>query len=284
MENPLETNKEFEFLKTNVKNLLGFNTFQYKDSYLGRRFNARLRAYNIDTYHQYWELLKNDKNEQERLLKDLTINVTEFFRDNQVYHVFQNDILPYLLKKKYGKIRLWSAGCSDGKEAYSIAMIMLQTLGPFKTRHQIEIIGTDIDHECLRKAINGVYESRPGLIQTDIEKQLHFLDNAEEYFTIKDNIYTIKPTVKELVTFQYHDLISSTKKHGFDAIFCRNVVIYFTRELQNTLYLDFYNSLNPGGFFIMGKTETLVGESKNKFTPFNLTERMYCKNENNTIN
>ena len=268
---------EFEFLKRQVQNLLGFNTLQYKDSYLERRFNARLRMLHLDNYHAYWEILKKDQEEQEKLLQELTINVTEFFRDNSVYEVFQNDVFPQIFKQKSGKIRIWSAGCSDGKEAYSIAMIALKQLGEHQAANRVEIIATDIDRDCLNKGINGVYESRPGIAQTDIEKQLMFIGTPERFFDINGDIYTVKPTVKKLVSFQYHDLISGPKKKNFDIIFCRNVVIYFKRELQEKLYMDYYNALNPGGFFIMGKTETLSGKARELFIPYNSRERIFIK-------
>ena len=269
--------KELEQLKQGVKNLLGFNTFQYKDSYLGRRFDSRLRVYRLDSYHAYWELLQRDKVEQEKLLDELTINVTEFFRDTPVYTAFQQDIVPLILREKPGKIRIWSAGSSDGKEAYSIAMVFVDALGEQKARNRVEIIGTDIDKDCLMHGSAGQYVSRPGLVQTDIEKQLQFAPHPENYFAIDECIYTVKPFMKNIVHFEYHDLISGQKKKNFDIIFCRNVVIYFTRELQEVLYQDFYNSLNPGGYFIMGKTETLIGEARNLFTPINTRERIFVK-------
>ena len=122
---------DFEELKKGVKSLLGFNTDQYKNTYLGRRFNARLRAYNLDSYHQYWKLLKDNTAEQERLLNDLTINVTEFFRDRSVFHFVHENVLPAIDQQKQ-KVRIWSAGSSDGKEAYSIAMLFLELLGEQK--------------------------------------------------------------------------------------------------------------------------------------------------------
>ncbi|MEM0467077.1 MAG: protein-glutamate O-methyltransferase CheR [Candidatus Thermoplasmatota archaeon] len=269
--------QEFQELKANVKQLLDFNTFQYKDTYLGRRFDSRLRALHIDSYHAYWEFLKKDKAEQEKLLQELTINVTEFFRDNTVYDAFKTDVIPTILAEKKGTIRVWSAGSSDGKEAYSIAMLFSEVLGEQNLRNRVEILGTDIDRDCLNHATQGVYHSRPGIIQTDIEKQIQYLKNYQKYFTITDTVYEIKPSLKSIVRFEYHDLISGPKKHNIDIIFCRNVVIYFTRELQEVLYDDFYNTLNPGGFFVMGKTETLVGNSRDKFKPFNLRERIFRK-------
>lgn len=268
---------DFEELKKGVKNLLGFNTDQYKNTYLGRRFNARLRAYNLDSYHDYWKLLKNNTGEQERLLNDLTINVTEFFRDQSVYRFLHQQVLPVIGQDK-NRIRVWSAGSSDGKEAYSIAMLFLELLGERKAKSKVKIVATDIDQACLKRAREGTYFSRKGISQTDVSKQLSFLKKPEEFFTISDdNNYQIKPVVKNMVSFQYHDLISGPKKHNFDIIFCRNVVIYFSRELQEILYMDFFNALNSGGFFVMGKTETLVGQARSLFQPFNSRERVFQK-------
>ncbi len=269
--------EEFELLKKQVYALLGFNTLQYKDSYLKRRFNARLRMLHLSDYQAYLEVLKRDKEEQERLLRDLTINVTEFFRDNTVYRVFQEEVLPKILNQKPGRIHIWSAGCSDGKEAYSIAMIAVKQLGEEEASKRIDILATDIDKECIQKGICGVYESRPGITQTDIEKQLLFIGTPHRFFDIQDNIYKVKPSIRRLVKFQYHDLISGPKKKGFDIIFCRNVVIYFKKELQERLFMDYYNALNPGGFFIMGKTETLVGKARELFIPYNSKERVFIK-------
>ena len=272
-----EYSKDFEDLKKNVKELIGFNTLQYKDTYLCRRFDSRLRFHHLDSYNAYWELLKEDKAEQEKLLKELTINVTEFFRDNSVYTVFKDEVLPNLKEQKQERIRIWSAGSSDGKEAYSIAMIATELFGEHNVHNKVEIIGTDIDHDCLKRATNSIYESRPGMTQTDIEKQMRFIGHPEKYFDIKDNIYTVKPRLKQLVKFQYHDLTAVNKKRNFDIIFCRNVVIYFGRDLQGTLYKDYYDALNHGGYFIMGKTETLIGDARDLFSAYNSKERIFIK-------
>ena len=174
-------------------------------------------------------------------------------------------------------MRIWSAGSSDGKEAYSIAMLFLELLGENDARSKVSIIATDIDHECLKRAREGSYFSRRGISQTDITKQLSFLENPDKFFDITNENYEVKPIVKNMVSFQYHDLISGPKKHSFDIIFCRNVVIYFSRALQEVLYVDFYNALNHGGFFVMGKTETLVGDARTMFTPYNSRERVFQK-------
>ena len=272
--------KDFEELKTGIKNILDFNTFQYSNNYLGRRFDSRLRVYKLDTYHAYWELLKNDEKEQEILRKELTINVTEFFRDNSMYSMYMNEVFTNMLQwKKNGKIRIWSAGSSDGKEAYSLAMIAVEKLGEIKAKSRFEIIGTDIDKACLQRATSGIYEYKPGMQQSDIKKQLSFIKNPEQYFDINDNIYSAKPCIKNLVRFEYHDLISGLKKSNFDIILCRNVVIYFNKELKEVLYMNYYNALNEGGYFIMGKTESMQGDARDRFKQYNSKERIYIKNE-----
>ncbi|RLF58843.1 MAG: protein-glutamate O-methyltransferase CheR [Thermoplasmata archaeon] len=268
--------KDFHDLKKGIKQLIGFNTGQYKNAYLGRRFNARMRSYNVDTYHAYWEILKKDHQEQQRLRDDLTINVTEFFRDTSAYEFIQKDVLPTLSSEKE-KIRIWSAGSSDGKEAYSIAMMWVNLLGIKNAQERISIIGSDIDRESLEQAKRGEYIVKPGITQTDITKQLDFIKKPEYYFNIQDNVYSIKPEVKQIVKFENHDLISGEKKTNFDMVLCRNVVIYFNRELQEVLYNDFYNALNLNGFFVMGKTETLIGESRNLFDSYNTRERIFKK-------
>ena len=180
---------EFDLLKIHVQNLLGFNTLQYKDSYLRRRFDSRLRLLNLDSYHDYWEILRKDQEEQKHLLDELTINVTEFFRDNSVYAILQDEIFPQLIKQKTGKILIWSAGCSDGKEAYSIAMIAIKKLGKDKALDRVEILATDIDKNCLDRGIKGVYKSKPGLSQTDIARQLMFIGKPKYFFDIDGDIY-----------------------------------------------------------------------------------------------
>lgn len=267
---------DFEELKKGVKSLLGFNTDQYKNTYLGRRFNARLRAYDLDSYHEYWDILKNDEKEQERLLNDLTINVTEFFRDQSVYRFLYEDVLPALIDKKH-RIRVWSAGSSDGKEAYSVAMIFYELLGEKIARSRVTIVATDIDKDCLDRARSGCYVSRGGITQTDVSKQLSLLSDPSEFFDIEGDTYVIKPELKNLVSFQYHDLISGPKKQNFDIILCRNVVIYFNRGLQEVLYMDFYDALNQGGFFVMGKTETLIGKARGLFQTYDSRERVFQK-------
>ncbi|OYT28320.1 MCP methyltransferase [Thermoplasmatales archaeon ex4572_165] len=269
--------KDFFVLKENITKILDFNTLQYSDSFIDRRFKTRLNHFKFNTYHEYWKLLKNDLQEQKKLRKELTINVTEFFRDHSTFNVLQNIIIPEIINQKNDTINIWSAGSSDGREAYSIAMLFIEKMGEYDAKRKLRIIGTDIDQDCLECARSGIYKENSGYEQMPVENQLSYFKNHQKYFDIKDGSYTFKPSVKELVHFEFHDLISGNKKTNFDIIFCRNVVIYFNRELKNKLYIDFYNALKTGGKLILGKSETLSGDAMQHFKKYNLIERIYLK-------
>ncbi len=264
--------EDYELLKKLIQQKLGFNCEQYKDSHFKRRIDVRLRATNSKTYKEYVNLLQNNRNEYPELMETLTVNVTNFFRNAEVYDIIEKEVLPALIKAKNSglrTIRIWSAGCSIGVEAYSIAMLLHHLLGNDFNKYNIKITGTDIDKESLLKAQKGIYSE---IEMKDVRPA--FLN---KYFTKQGKDYVISDELKKIAQFKKQDLITGPKMSGFDAIFCRNVTIYFQKELQEVLYMDFYNALSKDGFFIMGKTETLLGPSKDTFKPYNSKERIYQK-------
>ncbi|MFP4654448.1 MAG: CheR family methyltransferase [Methanohalobium sp.] len=265
--------REYSKLKSLINKNLGFHCDQYKESHFKRRIAVRMRATNSHNYSDYIGVLKNDPEEYKNLMNTLTVNVTNFFRNPDSFQIVENEVLPDIIRSKsdsYNKsIRLWSAGCSIGVEAYSIAIILHKLLKNEFKKYRINIIGTDIDNEAITRANEGKYT----------ETELKGVDNKiiDRYFEKKDGWYFLTEELKKIANFKWHDLISSPKMSGFDLVLCRNVTIYFEKELQEKLYTDFYNALNPGGYFVMGKTETLVGESQYLFKPYNSTERIYYR-------
>ena len=171
--------------------------------------------------------------------------------------------------ERSGTLRIWSAGCASGEEPYTIAIILLEELGDNLGNLLVSILATDIDDDALKKAMQGFYQ--PFSLKNIPPNIL------KKYFHSENGGYRIKDVVKRLVRFRKHDLISGEKLRYFDVIFCRNVMIYFSRELQERLFMDFYNSLNDGGFLIIGKTETLTGEAREKFICVNVQERIFRK-------
>ncbi len=265
--------EDFAALKTLIKNKLGFNCEYYKDSHFKRRIDVRLRASGSKNYGEYVKLLKEDENERNVLTDTLTVNVTNFFRNTEVYDIVEKEILPAVIKSKASStlktINIWSAGCSIGVEAFSIAMLFHHVLGPNIKNYKITITGTDIDRGSLQQAQQAIYgegemkDVRPAFLK--------------KYFVQQGNKYQVIDELRKMAQFRSHDMISGPKMKGFDIIFCRNVTIYFEKELQEKLYMNFYDGLNEGGFFVMGKTETLLGPSKDLFNAYNAKERIYRK-------
>lgn len=270
----IENEKEFADLKVMIKKKIGFNCDQYKPSHLKRRLAVRMRATNVRSFKEYMLIFIKNESESKKLKETLTVNVTELFRNPETYEVFRKIVLPRLIKAKERehKIKVWSAGCSDGEEPYSIAILFYEMLRFSSKKFHISIIGTDIDEESLRKAENGIYQTK------HLEKISS--ERLKNFFTREDKVnYRVKDEIRNMVEFRQHDMISGPRIYGYDIIFCRNVTIYFEQKLQEKLYMKFYDALNEGGYFIMGKTETLVGPAANKFKPVEPKERIYQKNE-----
>ena len=268
-----EDQKEFTELKSIIKRKIGFNCEDYKQPHLKRRLAVRLRATQSASYKDYAQVLLRNADEEKQLKETLTVNVTELFRNPETYESVRNNVLPELIKYKGNNkvIKVWSAGCSNGEEPYSIAILLNEYLGSSAKRYNISILGTDIDEDSLGKAENALFQSKQ---LEKIEKE-----RIARFFVKKENNYQVIDELKKLVKVKHHDLISGPKLSGFDIIFCRNVTIYFEEQLQEILYMNFYNALNEGGYFVMGKTETLVGPASQMFKRFDLKERIYAKKE-----
>lgn len=267
-----EDDGEFAELKTLIKRKIGFNCEDYKQAHLKRRLAVRLRANHSRSYKEYAGVLLTNETESQRLKETLTVNVTELFRNPETYKSFSKNVLPELFKSKGNNktIRVWSAGCSNGEEPYSIAIMLREFLGISIKRYDISILGTDIDEDSLKKAEKGIYHLKQ-LEKIGRERIERFFVQNEDY------MYGVIDEARNLVKFRYHDMISGPRLFGFDVIFCRNVTIYFEQALQEKLYLNFYNALNNGGYFVMGKTETLVGPAEELFHPVDVKERIYQK-------
>lgn len=267
-----EDDNEFAELKTLIKRKIGFNCEDYKQAHLKRRLAVRLRANHSRSYKEYAGILLTNETESQRLKETLTVNVTELFRNPETYTSFSKNVLPELFKSKGNNktIRVWSAGCSNGEEPYSIAIMLREFLGISIKRYDISILGTDIDEDSLKKAEKATYHLKQ-LEKIGKERLERFFVQNEDY------TYSVIDEIQDLVKFRYHDMISGSRLFGFDIIFCRNVTIYFEQALQEKLYLNFYNALNNGGYFVMGKTETLVGPAEELFHPVDVKERIYQK-------
>ena len=268
----------------------GFDFRQYKESSLRRRIERRLRATKTVSYEEYLKVLDKDPGEYKKLIDDLTIKVTEFFRDPEAWEVLSDRVLPEIIERKTrdeGRgtkssivlakrssvtyrpvLRIWSAGCATGQEAYSVAILLDQLLGERKDDLKIDIWGTDIDRESLLKAQQAEY--KPDMIKAVPENILN------EYFDF-DGDFMVKCYIKDRVHFKSQDLVLNEPLRQMDLILCRNVAIYFERPLQEKIFMDFYNGLNEKGYLFLGKAETLIGPAQEKFKPVDKRWRIYQK-------
>lgn len=224
-----------------VKSDLGLSA--YKDSYLMRRLRARMVRKGVETEKDYLNILKKDKKELKALKDSLSINVTSFFRNPEVW-----DRLKELLKDKK-QIKVWCAACADGREPYSLAIISDQ-IGT-----DMKIIATDISKDALQKGKEGVF--------FNIEEELYYLKDVHRYFNTSDGKYVVKPFLQKNVKFVYHDIINdSPPASDFDLVLCRNFLIYIEPENKSIVSEHLANSTKNGALLVLGKTELLPIEKK----------------------
>jgi chemotaxis protein methyltransferase CheR len=173
--------------------------------------------------------------------------------------------LPKLFQKS--PVRIWSAGCASGEEPYSLAILTHKILGEKLASHNVIIYASDIDKDALSKAAKGEYQ----------EKQVKGVNGllVDNYFNKENGVYKIKNHIKQLVRFEEFDLMKPAVHTNLDLILCRNVMIYFSREGQQRVHMNFYNALRDGGYFVSGKAEILSGEPAAKFMSIDVKARVY---------
>jgi chemotaxis protein methyltransferase CheR len=248
--------------------------------FLQDRLQRRLRECRLDSFYSYYRLLISESGREELmcLLQNLTVNETSFFRNKAQLDLFHKQILEEVIRQKHAKrepqIRIWSAGCSTGQEAYTIAMLVADSLAYHQLRMppsdevqwpkplvpppwRVEIPASDINYSVLRAGQEGLYN----------EHQMSSVDYAYRlrYFDKVGDRYAIKASIKELVHFDFHNLKTEFLPQKNDVIFCRNVMMYFDEAEQRRLIEKFYRCLNPGGYLLVGHAESLLGLT-DKFT------------------
>jgi chemotaxis protein methyltransferase CheR len=262
---------EFAALKRFIEQTLKIQCGNYKEDYIKRRILSRMRSTNTANYTEYLRYLRTNEPELEVLRKALTINVTEFFRDQDVYDLLKESVLPDLFGRRK-RIWIWCAGCSTGEEPYSIAMILSDLLSQNK-EWSAQIYATDIDRVVLAKAQEGIFSQKAMVKLSPVQVQRHFTK-------LPDGTYQVRPHLKELIRFRFHDLMSGLPvARWLDLITCRNVTIYFTETQKDDLARLFHGALVSDGYYIMGKTEYLGRQVEHLFVPRNSVQKIFVKKE-----
>lgn len=236
---------DYQEFKKLAGQLVGIDLNEYKSQQMDRRIHSLMQSWELDNYDLFLEILKTNTAKYKEFVKKLTINVSEFFRNPERFMELWHRVLPELLADN-AYLKIWSAGCSNGAEPYSVAIIANE-LG---VTDRVQIFGTDIDEVILNKAREGVYD------YNDLKNMPPEL--VDKYFTFTNNRYHLNNSIKNKVNFLNHNLLKEPFLNSFHLIICRNVVIYFTEEAKQNLYLKFYDSLMPGGYLLVGGTEPLL--------------------------
>ncbi len=265
--------KDFDLLLNKIHIDRRLDLKHYRQELLKRRLAIRISANKINSYAEYLTFLIKNPQEYDKLFEVLCINVSDFFRDPEIW-VTARYLFESVLRKKTEvnekNLRIWSAGCASGEEPYSIAITLKEILKENTRNFSIDIYGTDIDKKCMSDALVAEYTKEQLKNINDV--------NLNKYFTLlSSQKFKLKQEIINMVKFQYFELSSDNFIKEADIIFCRNVFIYFYKDMQERILKNFYNALKPQGYLVMGKVETIATEAKDFFKVIDLEAHIYQK-------
>lgn len=253
--------QDFTRLVQFVKKNYGIDLSKKMQLIMGRLSNT-IVSLGYTSFTDYIDHIISSKNpaDLEVMLNKLTTNYTYFMREEAHFNFFRDTILPYLLSTKKNKVlSIWSAGCSSGEEPYTISMIIKESLGAQAALWDTRVLATDISQNALHAAKEAVYDEDSLKNLSSAWKSKYFVKTAQE------GIYSVSPAIKSNVIFQTFNLMDPIRfRLKFDVIFCRNVMIYFDQNTKDALIQRFYDATAPGGYLLIGHSETINKEK----TPF----------------
>ncbi len=262
---------DFDFYKDLLYEKSGLSLTSDKSYLLDSRLTPISKKHGYDSLEAMTMALRalNNPDLINDIVEAMTTNETSFFRDSRPFDTFKDAVLPYLLEKKKTerRLRIWSAACSSGQEAYSLAMI-LKEQESLLAGWKIEIVGTDISHDIVQRAREGVYS------QFEVQRGLP-IQLLMKYFTQVEDRWQIKDDIKKMVSFRYFNLLDNLSPLGtFDIIFCRNVLIYFDAPLKTQVFTNMAKLMSHDGFLFLGGAETVMGFTED-FQPLKQYRGLY---------
>ena len=250
---------DYEYFKKEIMALTTIDLNAYKEKQMKRRIDTLIAKHKIVGYDKYVQLLKTDKERFDEFVNYLTINVSEFYRNPDQWQLLDKTIIPELISKFGKNLKIWSAACSTGDEPYSLVMALSRHI----PLNQIKIFATDIDKQVIEKAKTGLYSAKSiAAVPNDLK---------EKFFTQVGPSYQISKEIMNRVEFKQHNLLKDTYPTGVHMIVCRNVLIYFTEEAKDEVFVKFQKALAPSGVLFIGSTEQIINhrdigyERKNSF-------------------
>src|SRR6478672_13280499 len=274
---PGESTEEWTSLLGYLLATRGFDFHGYKPASLERRIRKRMDSVGLDGFSAYQDYLEVHPNEFEILFNTILINVTSFFRDPAAWEAVRDLAIPAILSGKSAgePIRVWSAGCATGEEAFTIAMLLAEALpSDDDFRDRVKIYATDIDDEALNSARHAAYNDK----QTEsVPPELR-----DKYFEPVDGLYLFRKDLRRQVIFGRHDLINDAPISRIDLLTCRNTLMYLNAETQTRVLARLHFALNEGGFLLLGRAETLMANSQG-FASVDLKRRLSRKRSHGSV-
>jgi two-component system CheB/CheR fusion protein len=267
---PTESEQDFEDLLLMLKETRGFDFTGYKRSTLQRRVHRRMALLNLAAFGEYRDYLELQPDEFGLLFDSMLINVTSFFRDPPAWQALSEKILPGIISAKTATapIRAWSAGCATGEEAYTLAIVLAEALGPEQFRERVKIYATDLDEDALQQARAGTYEA------TALEAVPERL--RDTYFEVAGGRHAFRRDLRRQVIFGRNDLTRDAPISRVDLLAARNTLMYFNAETQASVIRRFHFALSSPGYLFLGKAEMLLNHA-DRFAPVDLRNRLFSK-------
>ncbi|MGE2713981.1 CheR family methyltransferase [Mycolicibacterium litorale] len=248
----------------------GFDFTGYKRTSLMRRVRHRMDQAGFESFDEYLDVLQASSDEFAALFNTILINVTDFFRDPGAWDFLREEVVPSLLAERgpNDPIRVWSAGCASGQEAYSLAMVMAEALGPEAFRQRVKIYATDVDEEALAEARAASYDAKS--VESIPTELLH------RYFEQINGRYIFRKDLRRAIIFGRNDLVKDAPISRVDLLVCRNTLMYLNADTQRNVLSRLHFALAPQGTLFLGHAEMLLSHS-DRFTPLNLKQRIFRK-------
>ncbi|MEJ5268228.1 MAG: protein-glutamate O-methyltransferase CheR [Bacteroidales bacterium] len=248
-----------------VKQKYNFDYRAFKENTIIRRIEKRMSLANMN-FESYYNFISESEKEKDLLYKEFLIGVTEFFRDKEIFETFKEKVVPKICENSENEIRVWTAACSTGEEAYTVAIVIYDYMQQNSIKKELKIFATDIDLNALKNAGDGIYSV------SSVENVPEYY--REKYFIQKNGNYKIDEKLRKLIIFAFHDVINDPPFIKIDFLSCRNLFIYLKPEIQTKVLSNFRFSLKQNGFLMLGISET-IGEMNKYFEAYDYKIKIF---------
>lgn len=251
-----------------INNRYGLDFTNYERTSLKRGIIRLMMKHKMESILELWSIVLKDNDFFKNAIDDLLVNLTELFRNPDVWVRLRDDVLPNM---KGSSINVWHAGCSTGEEVYTMTFL----LEAVKILHKTRLLATDLSTTALSKAVKGEYSLL--LMKQYLVPFLKFFPNTqmEDYFDYQDTHASVKTKYQTNIMFRKHNLVVDPMQDKFDLIFCRNVMIYFDESLKNRVLELLHRSLKPDGYLVIGYYDIMPDRGKELFEIYDIKTRIY---------